>query len=265
MPIIRLPDPRPNEPVITLTLVRWSQNPTLPRPPSPMTMSGKRKPGRPPTKRPTDPINGTPIAMMSGSKPPETQSVNGTAAASNSAMASPSPRSSSPQVSSDPASATGDALSFETPFATRDAPGQYVFPARHSPVQLPRSRSNLHASVAGKPEPEYMLGESVDAGATPNVIAKEHAQNDELTSGAGHAFLAVTPDDASRHRELPADAASEARKRKASNDTYPQPPPKAAKVIPDSPTDGNAVHIESRPPVVTPRIEALVAPTSSPS
>lgn len=221
-------------------------------------MSGKRKPGRPPTKRPTDPINGTPIAMTSGSRPPETQSANGPAAVTNSGVASPSPRSASPQVPSDPAPATADAL-----LAARDnAPSQYVFPARHSPVQLPRSRGNLHASVAGQPEPEYRLSDTV--GAAPNATSEEHARNDEPTSGAEHAFLTLTPDDASRYRELPVDPVPEARKRKASDDTYPQPPPKAVKVSPDSPTDSNAMHIENRPPVVTPRIDALVAPTSSP-
>lgn len=228
-----------------------------------MTMSGKRKPGRPPTKRPTDPINGTPIAMASGSKPPETPSINGTARASSSGVVTPSGRSLSPPVSSGSVSIADDAPALsELPHAAARAPvqSQYIFPPKQP---LPRPRSRLGTSVAGEPEREHALSESMDVDATPNAIAEGRAQNGEPKPGPGHTSAA--PGDASRIRELPVDPAFEARKRKASNDTYPQPSPKAAKVVPDSPKEGSAFHVETRPPVVTPRIEALVAPTSSPS
>ena len=226
-------------------------------------MSGKRKPGRPPTKRPTDPMNGAPIAMSGGNRPPEAQSANGTTGMDNPGIATPSPRSASPQASSGSASAAGDAPP-EMPLTTRDPPpGQYVFPAKHSPVQLPHSRSKLRASVAGEHQPKYPLGEIARVEAAPNSMAEERNRNDEPASGTRHASRAITPD-TSRIRELVLDPALDARKRKASNDTYPQPSPKAARVVSDSPREGSAVHIDNRLHVVTPRIEALVAPTSPP-
>ena len=192
-------------------------------------MSGKRKPGRPPTKRPTDPMNGAPIAMSGGNRPPEAQPANGATAMDNPGIATPSPRSASPQASSGSASAVGDAPPLsEMSLTARDPPpGQYVFPAKHSPVQLPHSRSKLRASVAGEHQPKYPLGEIAGVEAAPNSMAEERNRNDEPASGTGHASRAITPDK-SRIRELVLDLALDARKRKASNDTYPQPSPKAA-------------------------------------
>ena len=63
--------------------------------------------------------------------------------------------------------------------------------------------------------------------AAPNSTAEERSRNDEPTSGTGHASRAITPD-TSRIRELVRNPALDARKRKAPNDTYPQPPPRAA-------------------------------------
>lgn len=227
IPFVRLPDPRPNEPIITLTLIRWSQNPMAPPPPRPI-ISSRKRPGRPPTKRPTDPVNGTPVVVVGGNTP------------SSSNASSPTPNGTEKDVNSvRPSSSVISTRRYTDVTAT----GRPSSPPRDSYGSLTDADLATLIGLRLDGSPPFS-GREWSFHSLPQEPQAEH-----LT------YLPKRPGDPTVRVYFPT-------KRKLSSDSTPLPSAKTAKITASS-SPGAASSEVPQHTVITPRIEALVAPTSA--
>lgn len=238
MPMIRLPDPRPNEPVVTLTIMKWTQTQIAPQH-SANSQAFKRKPGRPPTKRLNDPPNGVPTPVPNGAKVSDLCSQT-TATSAGNTPGSDSPRSNSPHVSLASSSNAGDIVMLAE-----------ASPGKNGSVKSDSSRINgssmlktANTTETQPPRQNHYTFSSPSIPASPN--------STPLVSASAHSVSEL---------EI------EAKKRRISDaDLASQPVSKAAKLETDTvgATSIRSISTSSiRNPqhVVTPRIEALVSPS----
>lgn len=228
IPFVRLPDPRPNEPVITLTLTHYAQNPVAP-PPRPIGAAGRKKAGRPPVRRsiggPSNGAPGAPAALGSGKEPSSVPVPTGIDSAAHSDVQTP--QSSSPQGSRSPSTDT-PLLTQEPLFSGADR-GKLLMEQRDP---FPRSFGRTIPTLNGHQKNDAPAAES-------SMSASLNGRDQPSTS----------------------ESLSLPQKRKLSIETLSTPAPKIAKAALPSPTTGMS---NSRPQaVVTPRIEALIAPSSA--
>lgn len=231
IPFVRLPDPRPNEPVITLTLTHYAQNPVVPPPPRPLMAAGRKKAGRPPVRRsivgaPSD-APGAPTALGNSKEPLRvpTRTDSTTHSEAHTPQSSPPKRSRSP--STDAPSSAPDSVFSE--HASNIARGK-LFPEQRDPYAGPNGRTI--PALSGHHNNDLPVAES--SMSTP-------------LNGRDQSSATGSP-------SIP-------QKRKLSIETLSTPAPKIAKAALPSPTAGMS---NSRPhAVVTPHIEALIAPSSA--
>lgn len=244
MPMIRLPDPRPNEPVVTLTIMKWTQTQNTPSPQA-NSQAFKRKPGRPPTKRLNDPPNGVPTPVPNSSKVSDLGSQTTVASASDT-PGSDSPRSNSPHISSTSASVVGETSSLTEISIVRNG--------------INTNSDRLNGSSSTEPQTPYKNYLPIQIPPRSN----GHITQPPVTV----ASLPPAPSASASDRAV-SESESDARKRRISDAALAsQPVAKAAKL--DSDTLSTASirsisppSIHNTPVVVAPRIEALVSATQA--